>query len=310
VAGAAVLGVLVSRVGAGVIVDLLRRVGWGFAVVSLVYVAHVAVRALALWRTLPSGLLPYGEALRVRLASESIETLTFTGPFLAEPAKAWLLTQRGLSGPEAFGGVAIEYLLYTLVAAWMATVALGVLLVRGVLPAALRVPTAGVIAVMIAFTIASVAAAATGVGLLVPMVRAVGTVVGRTRADDLASRIDPTERVLITFMHARPRRLIEVLAIEAAGHALLASEIWIVMRTLGYVVSSLDPFIVEGAVKFISVVFFFVPGQVGASESVYTLLFAAIGLPGAAGLTMALVRRVRGLIVAGIGLLVVRVARA
>jgi hypothetical protein len=306
VAGAAVLAVLVSQVGAGVVVDLLRRVGWGFAGVSMLYTAHLAVRAAALWRALPSGLLPYSDVLRVRLASEAIETLTFTGPFLAEPAKGWLLARRGLTGVDAFGGVAIEYLLYTLVSAWMATAALGVLLARGVLPAALRLPIGGVIAVMIAFTIGVVAAAATGVGLIVPMVRAFGAGAGRARVDALAARIDPIERVLVTFMHARPGRLAEVLAIETAGHALLACEIWIVIRALGFAVSPADPFIVEGAVKFISVAFFFVPGQVGASEGVYTLLFSAIGLPGAAGLTMALVRRVRGLIVAGIGLMAIR----
>lgn len=65
------------------------------------------------------------------------------GPFLAEPAKGWLLTQRGLTSAEAFGGVAIEYLLYTLVSGWMAAIALAVLISRGALPVLFRIPVAG-----------------------------------------------------------------------------------------------------------------------------------------------------------------------
>jgi len=47
----------------------------------------------------------------------------------------------------------------------------------------------------------------------------------------------------------------------------------------------------------IGLVFAFVPGQVGAAESVYVLLARAVGLPAVVGLTLALVRRVRGLLV-------------
>jgi uncharacterized membrane protein YbhN (UPF0104 family) len=110
--------------------------------------------------------------------------------------------------------------------------------------------------------------------------------------------------VLVGFMHNRPTRLAEVLTIEAGAHALLALEIWVVVRTLGSHLTPADPFIVEGSVKFISIAFFFIPGQLGASEGVYALLFGAIGLPAATGLTMALVRRIRALIVAGAALAV------
>jgi len=255
--------------------------------------------------------LSYGDVLRVRLLGEAIETLTFTGPFLAEPAKGWLLTKRGLTGADAFGGVAIEYLLYTLVSAWMAAIALALLVSRGALPVLLRTPVAGIVAGVVAFTVGCLVAAVTGVGLIVPAVRALGAIAGpaRDRLVGAAVRIEPVERVLVTFMHRQPARLAEVLGIETAGHALLALEIWIVVGALGFPVGFAQPLIIEGAVKFISVAFFFVPGQIGASESVYTLLFAAIGLPGAVGLTMALVRRVRGLIVAGAGLATLTLTR-
>lgn len=75
----------------------------------------------------------------------------------------------------------------------------------------------------------------------------------------------------------------------------------------GHMMSWIDPLILEGGAKFIGTAFAFVPGQVGASEGVCALLAGAIGLPAAAGLTLALVRRVRGLLVAAAG--VVALAR-
>jgi uncharacterized membrane protein YbhN (UPF0104 family) len=60
--------------------------------------------------------------------------------------------------------------------------------------------------------------------------------------------------------------------------------------------------LIEGATKFIGVAFFFIPGQVGAAEGVYALVFKAIGLSASAGFALALARRLRNLLFAGIGL--------
>ena len=143
VGGAIAFAVLVARIGTGVIADMLRRVGWGFLAVSALYATHVAVRAFALWRSLPIAGLPYADVLRVRLSGEAVEVLTFSGPFLAEPAKGWLLTRYGFSTADAYAGVALEYLLNTVISCWMATVALAMLLARGVLPETMHAPAVG-----------------------------------------------------------------------------------------------------------------------------------------------------------------------
>ena len=272
IAGAAVLIVLVRNVGVATIAALLRQVGWAFFVVSALYFAHVCVRAAALWRVTspPGGALPlrYRDILRVRLYGEAVEMLTFTGPFLAEPTKGMMLTRYGVARGDAMKGVALEYGLYTLTSAWMAVFALSLLVSFGALPAALTKPVLYIVAAMAVFSIAAIAAAFAG------------------------------------YVPLPPGRGVQVIAIELAGQALLAAEILITVRVLGFAFSTLQSLLVEGSVKFISVAFFFVPGQIGAQESVYTLLFQSIGLPGAIGLTMALVRRVRALIVAAVALAV------
>ncbi|HEX5475487.1 MAG TPA: lysylphosphatidylglycerol synthase domain-containing protein [Vicinamibacterales bacterium] len=304
IVGAAVLVILIVHIGPAVIVGLLRQVGWSLVVVSGVYAVHLAVRAVGIWRSLPDATLGLVDVLRIRFAAESVEMLTFTGPFLAEPAKGWLLARRGVKTADAYGAIAIEYLLYTAMSAWIAASALSLLIGRRALPVAVRVPVLGVIALLVLFTGAFVYAAVTETGLIVPALRAAGALIGRKRALAAARQVEPVERVLVHFMHARPRRLLEVLGLEFCSHALLVLEIGILFRAIGVRSLPLDPWIIEGGVKFTSVAFFFIPGQVGASESVYALVTAALGLPAAVGLTLALVRRLRALIVAGFGLLV------
>ncbi|MBI1874256.1 MAG: flippase-like domain-containing protein [Acidobacteria bacterium] len=281
------------------------HVGSAFLIVTGLYGLDLAVRAAALWRALPSRSLPFREVLRVQLSGEVAEMLTSTGPFLAEPLKGWLLKRDGISGAEAFGTVAIEYLLYTIVASWMTAVALSVLVARNVLPDATQPLVFGIIAAVVALTVAFLFAAVTGIGLIVPILRGAAGVIG-DRASSAAKRFEPVERVLVAFLHDRPTRLLEVLLIEAGGHALLALEILVVTRALGHQIAAADPFIIEGAVKVIKAGFFFVPGQLGVSEGAYIFLFRAIGLPAAAGVTMALVRRIRALLVAGLGMAILR----
>lgn len=303
-AGVMVLVVLVIRIGPLTIAAMLRTVRWGFLLVAALYGIHLAVRAAALWRSMVGGSLGYPEVLGIRMAGEAIEMLTFTGPFLAEPAKGYLISRRGLAAAEAYGAIAIEYLLYTLVATWMAAVALSMLLAQGLLPSAIRVPVAAVVGAMIAFSVACAWAAVTGIGLVAPSVRWVVARFNRDVALNVAARVTDVERVLVRFMHNHPRRLVEVLVIEVAGHALLVVEVWVILRSIGFSLAPAHPFLVEGGQKFINAAFFFVPGQIGASEGVYALLVASVGYPAAAGLTLSLVRRVRALIVGAVGLAV------
>jgi uncharacterized membrane protein YbhN (UPF0104 family) len=305
--GLGMVALLVWRTGPALVLSMMARVRWAFLFVSAAYAIHIAVRAAALWRSVLSVPIRYRDVLRIRVSGEAVEMLTFTGPFLAEPAKGWLLKRQGLPAADAYAAVAAEYLIYTLVSSWLAALALTLLLANGALPPAIRPGVVGVLVVMVGFNLAFVFAAVAGVGVLAPLARASGAVIGRARAASVAQEVHRVESVLIAFLHAHPIRLAEVIGLEAAGHLLLVLEIWIVMSALGYSLSWRDPLLVEGGVKFISVAFSFIPGQVGASEGVYALLLRAIGLPAAAGLTLALVRRVRGLLVAAIGAVVISV---
>jgi Lysylphosphatidylglycerol synthase TM region len=304
IAGAAALALIVRLIGVATIAGLLRQVGWWFWLSVLIYAGNIALRGLALWRVLPAGAIPLRHVIAIRFGVEGVEMLTLTGPFVAEPAKAWLLHRQGLDGPEAVGAVAAEYLIYDLVAAWMAAAALSVLLLRGALPHALRVPAVGMLAAVAVLTLGCVIAAVTGKGLVVPVARTLARLVGRAHeAAAVLARVDEAERVLVSVLHDDPRRLAAVLAAELAAHGLLVVEIMLLLGALGLLAGLGTAFVLEGAVKCIGALFFFVPGQLGVSEGIYALLLPLVGLPAAAGVTIILLRRARALAVGAAGFL-------
>jgi len=283
---------------------MLVHLGWSVPAVVGIYAVHVCVRAAGLWRSVSGAAVRFADVLRIRLSGEAVEMLTFTGPFIAEPAKGWLLKQRGLTTADAFAAVITEYLLYAVIASVLAALALSLLLVQGALPSVIRAGAAVVMALTIAFIAAFAFAAITSIGLIVPILRASHVVIGAPRAERAAQEFGRVEDVIVTFLHANYRRLAEVLAIETAAHLLLILEIWVVLVALGLSRSWSNPLILEGGVKFVAIAFAFIPGQFGAAEGVYAWLAGMIGLPTAAGLTLALVRRVRGLVVAAVGVVI------
>lgn len=58
----------------------------------------------------------------------------------------------------------------------------------------------------------------------------------------------------------------------------------------------------EGSTKFINAGFFFVPGQMGVAEGTYAVIFDTFGLPAAVGLAVSFARRLRSILTAGVGL--------
>jgi hypothetical protein len=276
---------------------MLWQIGWSFAWLAVLRAGYVALRAAALWLAVPDRTLTFRELWWIRLSTEAVEMFTLTGPFLAEPAKGWLLTRRGLSTAQAAGLVLLEYLVYTMIAAWMAAVSLWIVLVRGVLSPSFERPIVATITIIGAATAAFVFVAASGVGLIAPAVERAGNWLGRGRGTAAAARIRPAEDVVVNFLRGRRRRLFEMLAMLTLAQVLITLEAWVVFRALGVPATFGQSFVFEGAVKFVDVVFFFVPGQLGAHEAFYSAMAGALGIPPAAGLTLALARRVRGLIV-------------
>src|SRR4051794_35534873 len=107
-AGIVVLALVGTKAGGATVGAKLWQIGWGFLALTVLRLGYVALRAAALWRTMPNSMrLPYRELWSIRLSTEAVEMITLTGPWLAEPAKGWLLTRRGFSIARAVAFVMI-----------------------------------------------------------------------------------------------------------------------------------------------------------------------------------------------------------
>lgn len=117
-------------------------------------------------------------------------------------------------------------------------------------------------------------------------------------------------RLLALFAES-PRRLVGAYARSTAWHLiermLTAVEIYIAMRALGLDAGLWNAVFATAMMTGLSLVFFFIPGQLGAADLGIVAAFAAVGLSPADGLSVALIRRSRQVLVmlAGVVLIVI-----
>ena len=290
--------------GPAAILEMLGRVGWGAMPIALTYAIYQCVRALALRSCVVSArALRFQDALWIRLSGEAVQFLTFTGPFLAEPAKAWLLKSRGLSAIEGFAATITEYLAYTFTAAVLSIGAIWWLLANDALTGGTRTAGIVIICMMAAFLISGAGAIYLRVHLLGAILeRIAGLPLVRRRLKPNMTDVHRVEDLLLDVMHDRPRRFAWILSTETVSHALHIFELYLILRALDLAAGFDTAAVIEGAAKFIGLAFFFIPAQVGASEGAHTIIFEAVGLPAVAGFTVPFVRRIRSIVVAAAGL--------
>jgi len=303
-AGIALLVILLWHLGPSEIVASLERIGWYSIPVLALYAANQFVRALALRVcVLRPGLLAYRDALATRLSGEAIQSLTLTGPLLAEPTRAWLLTRRGLTLQEGFAAAITEYLINSFVTAAMSIAGL-VYVVRRFEPASAIAGLA--ISIIVLFSAFLVAAAIAIIrrfyllGTVIAWLARIGVLRGRLRPD--MPWINRMEDLLLAVLRDRPGRFVSIALLDTAAQGLLVLELLCLFRALDVASTALTACLVEASTKIIDIAFLFVPLQVGVAEGTYALVFTVMGLPSAAGFAVAFVRRIRSLVVATVGL--------
>lgn len=302
--GVAVFFYLVVQLGPAAVLAMLGRIGWDAVPIAVAYAAHQCMRAGALSASVTSAqALRFRDALWIRLSGEAVQFLTFTGPFLAEPAKALLLKGRGLQASEGFAATLTEYLCYTFVAAALSVGALWWLLAHAMVSGAVRVAAVVILCGMAGFLATAAIAIALRVHLLGAVLERVAALpVVRRRLRPNMTDVHHVEDLLLAIMHDHPSRFARILSVEAASHALHVVELFVILRALDLGAGLGLATLMEGATKFVGIAFFFIPGQVGASEGAHTIVFEALGLSATAGFTVPFIRRIRSVVVAALGL--------
>jgi uncharacterized protein (TIRG00374 family) len=122
----------------------------------------------------------------------------------------------------------------------------------------------------------------------------------RGHEDGWTALVDAT----LGALERRPGDFALAVALYGAGWLVGAAEAWLVLRLLGAPVDLRQAFVIEALSVAIEALFFFVPAKMGTQEGGKYLVFRALGLDPAHGIALGLIRRMRELAWAAVGLAV------
>ena len=292
VAGILLFVYVVRRAGAAEILDGIQRVGWGLAVLLALSGFRFVLRAES-WRLcMPDGVrLPRGRAFRAFLAGDSVGNVTPLGLLASEPTKVFL-TRHHLATRDAAASLAAENVVYAASVAVMVSIGLIVVLATVPLPASWRW---GLVAAL-----AGIAAA----------VLAGGRVLQGTWDESRGPRPRWREQAagvreaVAAFSRGASGRFQRAFTLDLIYHAVAVIEVFLTLRwLLGDRSPTLTQAIAfEAMNRVVIVAFKFVPFRVGVDEALTGAVAPMLAVDPAAGVTLAVVRKVRNLIWTGVGL--------
>ena len=293
--GAALFAWVVRRTGPADIIDGVQRVGWGLLAILALAGLRLALRAGAWRQCMPPGTgLGYGRAFTAFLAGDTAGTITPFGMLASEPTKVFL-TRHQLATRDSIASLAIENLLYTASVAVMVAVGVLVLLATVPLDARWRWLLAAALAALVA-----------GVAAAWRLMRGTWDE-RRGPRSPLRQRAAAARQAVTSFAAAHPGRLWRAFAFDAAFHVLAVIEVWLTLRWLvGQAgVTFAQAVVFESFNRVIIVAFKFVPFRIGVDEALTGALAPVLSLNATAGVSLAVIRKVRGLFWAAVGLVVI-----
>lgn len=302
-AGFTLLAALFARIGPGKIGELLFALGPNFAVIVGLFGCHEWVRCLATARCFPPDRRPSVRSLlRARFTGELAGTLTRTGPFVAEPARAWALaSQEGVAGGDAYAAAIGELVVNSCMSSAVTMAAIGTAWALGDIPGSVRLLADILLWSSAGHVLLVAAAVATRTHVAETMARAARwlPIVNRRVTVDLAPlrRVEDRVHDAIAGRHSA---FATVASLEFLAQIILVTEVCLAIRAMGVPISIWHGLQVEVFAKSANIIQF-----VGATEAGYALLFERLGLTSAVGFTLALVKLLRSLVTGAIGLMVV-----
>jgi hypothetical protein len=301
VLGAAGLGLLIYLIvdlGPARIAAQLRGLGSILPTVLLITAAKYPLQTAG-WRLAlpPHARPPWGESISATITGDALGYLTWAGPFTGEPIRALLIRS---SVPVAAGiaAGAAERAMYNVTAALLVWVVLLVLL------------SATHTLALVAASVGSVIGAAALAALVRRRIRTRRAADQQPpRADRVATleagRVGNAEAFLEAareLWHQRRWVLPAIAFLCLAQHAILVGEAYLMLSALGGGTTLKTALVFEAVTKIVNTAGMLVPARVGVSEGGSALLADALGFAASHGLSLALMRRVRALIWAGVGL--------
>ncbi len=303
--GVTTLGVLAYQVNTEDLFARFVALGWHAPLLLWPYCLVAIVDGWAYSFTLPRdghARPSLASLVLIRLAGESVNTLTPTAYLGGEPVKAMLLVKRGIT--TAGSTVSVVVAKTALTVGQIVFVLLGIMLTLerfelvhdgDVLFIALCLGGAAVVALLVRLQQR---------GLFVKLARLAARVGLRgARVRRFASVAPEIDRELGGYYRTRSRDFAITTALHFLGWLLGTVEVKVFADLLQYPISWRDAFIIEAISQPLALGSALVPGAIGVREAGGVAIFGLLGLDESAGLALWLLRRVREAAFSGIGLL-------
>ncbi len=305
IVGVVLLIVTVRRTGGwSAIVEGVAAIGWWFAVVVALGAFRMVCRTRAWMACADDRGLRFGDAFGAWMAGDARGNLTPLGLLASEPTKILMVRTR-VSTVTSIASVAIENAFYTASVCAVLLAGTWLFLQRADVPGGLEQIAEIIVAAIAIAAIAGAWAIRTQPAVLSRLAPLITKLAGK--ADAPADAIREVEAKIYAVPRWPISRILRVSVWELAFHIGAVAEVWVVLSQLRPSVTIVDAFLLESAGRFVTVAFKFVPYRLGIDEAGSGAVAAALGLAPATGVTLALVRRLRIIVLNAIG--VVRLIR-
>lgn len=307
-AGAALLTVLLWQLGAGAVVSHLHFVGWGIVLIVAQEILAYAANTLGWYAAFrpPRPRVPARRWLAARIAGDAINYLTPTAGLGGEFVRARYL--RDAATPTALAA-SVTVAKLSQFAGQLVFVSVGLLVVlpSTPLPADLQLPLAIGLMLVVATVLGLVLGQRRGLfGPILRLLRRLGFVRERKA---LAERLALLDAEIARYhLDGHGAFAWSVLAF-AIGWALGLVEVALMLWLLDVPITWQTVLAIEVLSIVIDALFFFVPAKAGTQEAGKVAIFAALGLDPGKGLALGLLRRVRELSWAAVGMTLLWLAR-
>jgi hypothetical protein len=296
-AGIAILAWTVERLDLtrDTIQEGFSNVGWWFTAILALSFIRFALRARA-WIALTGLNIPLGSAIAATISGDALGNVTPLGLVASEPAKA-LYLRRHADPAHTFPALVAENFFYSVSVAVYVIVAAGAMFVFFDLPTPVQV--AGQL------SLAGMAAVLAGAAWLAWQKPAVASAIVSRLPFGLARFANTVrgfeQQTYGAVSHARGT-LTMVFLCETSFHLVSLAECWLTFWLLAGETSLLPALVFDGFNRVVNVVARPVPMRMGVEESGTALLAQAIGLVPHDGFMLGIVRKLRMIVWAGVGL--------
>jgi hypothetical protein len=298
--GSFLLAGLFVHFGPARILSLLTSLSWNFLAVVSLFLAHEFVRTLAIRRWLPADRRPpLREMLIIRLFGEGAGALTRTGSLAAEPARAWLLARRGAGAVPGYSAAVGELMTNGAISAAVNVVVSATALLLVEIKGPIVVLAHMVLWGSLAYLLVVAGIVSSRRSLLEAGARAASMLplVGR-RVRPRPGTMGELQQSISSALTQGPVVLARIVLLELAAQTILVGEVYWTVRSMGVPVSGRSALFMEIMTRPLTIV-----EMVGATEMGFAAVFTWLGMPAAFGFSLSLVKTLRSLTAAGIGVL-------